>query len=290
MFWLLRFRGERLGDTLALWINAVTWQLQKLLYKLTHAKSTKADFVSQILFSCPHRHWTRFPIEIDHYLYYDRKAQRWYDPTGIVWVYFEHYKEAPPLWFQGIKSGQIGLDVGAHRGFWSIFYGSRTLPAGLIFAWEPNPTNYQHLLRNIAKNRCTHIIPLRLAAWRENALLTLEYDETMPLHSFVSRVKESGQGDTIAVSIDALVEGLSLPRLDWIKMDIEGAEVEALQGARQTLRRYKPILWIEVHDTLDAVKSLLREADYEIKGENLIDSPVFQKAGYLWAEPRVAPA
>jgi len=131
---------------------------------------------------------------------------------------------------------------------------------------------------------------LRLAAWRENALLTLEYDETMPLHSFVSRVKESGQGDTIAVSIDALVEGLSLPRLDWIKMDIEGAEVEALQGARQTLRRYKPILWIEVHDTLNAVKSLLREADYEIKGENLIDSPVFQKAGYLWAEPRVAPA
>jgi hypothetical protein len=49
MFWLLRFRGETIGDTLALWINAIVWQIQKLLYKLSHPFATKQDFINHIL-------------------------------------------------------------------------------------------------------------------------------------------------------------------------------------------------------------------------------------------------
>ena len=49
MFWLLRFRGETIGDTLALWINAIVWQIRKLLYKLSHPSATKRDFVNYIL-------------------------------------------------------------------------------------------------------------------------------------------------------------------------------------------------------------------------------------------------
>jgi len=91
-------------------------------------------------------------------------------------------------------------------------------------------------------------------------------------------------GHTLAVSVDSLVESLSLPRLDWIKMDIEGAEVEALKGAMKTLRRYKPTLWIEFHDTLEELKKVLAEADYEIRGEvHHAPTPHYQEVGYLWA-------
>jgi hypothetical protein len=86
------------------------------------------------------------------------------------------------------------------------------------------------------------------------------------ISSFLSKVSHTKRGDTLAISIDNLGEALALPRLDWIKVDIEGAEVEALKGARQTLQRYKPTLWIEFHETFGEIKGLLAEADYEVKG------------------------
>jgi len=106
---------------------------------------------------------------------------------------------------------------------------------------------------------------------------------------FLSKVSDTKRGDTSATSIDNLnlVEALTLPRLDWTKMDIEGAEVEALKGARQTLQRYKPTLWIEFHNTLGEIKGLLAEADYEVKGEvHHGSTPFYREVGYLWAVPK----
>ncbi len=102
-------------------------------------------------------------------------------------------------------------------------------------------------------------------------------------------MSDTKRGDTLATSIDNLVEALALPRLDWIKVDIEGAEVEALKGATQTLQRYKPTLWIEFHDTLGEIKGLLAEAGYEVKGEvHHGPTPSYREVGYLWAVPKGA--
>ena len=109
------------------------------------------------------------------------------------------------------------------------------------------------------------------------------------ISSFLSKVSDTKRGDTLATSIDNLVAALVLRRLDWIKVDIEGAEVEALKGARQTLQRYKPTLWIEFHDTLGEIKGLLAEADYEVKGEvHHGSTPFYREVGYLWAVPKVS--
>ncbi len=143
------------------------------------------------------------------------------------------------------------------------------------------------LLVNLAKNKLSHVIPLRLAAWRESALLSLSKASEEEIASFLSKVQVGENGHTLAVSVDSLVESLSLPRLDWIKIDIEGAEVEALKGAMKTLSRYKPTLWIEFHDTLEELKRLLAEAHYEIRGEvHHGPNPPYREVGYLWAVPK----
>jgi hypothetical protein len=106
----------------------------------------------------------------------------------------------------------------------------------------------------------------------------------LDIKSFLGRTKEDKKGHILATSVDKLVDSLGLPRLDWIKIDIEGAEVEALKGAMKTLRRYKPTLWIEFHDTLEELKKVLAEADYEIRGEvHHAPTPHYREVGYLWA-------
>ncbi len=287
MFWLLRFRGETIGDTLALWINAMVWQIQKLFYKITHPSSTKQEFVRYIHSKKPHRHWTKFPIDISESHYYDNTLRVWIDAVGIMWFYFAHLSDHPPEWLNSLCAGQIGFDIGAHRGYWSIFYHKRLLPEGLIIAWEPHPKNYQKMLQNIAKNNICNVIPLRLAAWRESTLLDFEEVSDLDIKSFVVKTKEDKKGRILATSVDKLVDSLGLPRLDWIKIDIEGAEVEALKGAMKTLSRYKPTLWMEFHDTLEELKRLLAEAHYEIRGEvHHGPNPPYREVGYLWAVPK----
>ena len=105
--------------------------------------------------------------------------------------------------------------------------------------------------------------------------------------SFGYRIDFQQEGDTLATSVDALVQAFALPTVDWIKIDVEGAEAAVLEGARDTLRRFGPTLWIEMHDTWEAVEAILADADYEIKDriEKGAHGP-YKRIGYLWAEPR----
>lgn len=68
-----------------------------------------------------------------------------------------------------------------------------------------------------------------------------------------------------AITIDTLVNELGLKRVDWIKMDIEGGEIEALRGAQQTLELLSPVLFIEVHETMEPLKHFLTKSGYRIE-------------------------
>jgi hypothetical protein len=68
-----------------------------------------------------------------------------------------------------------------------------------------------------------------------------------------------------SITIDSLADTLDLSDVRWIKMDIEGAEIQALKGAEQVLRRFHPTLFIEVHETLEPVSRLLKEYGYTIE-------------------------
>ena len=151
MFWLLRFRGERLRDTLALWVNAIVWQVRKWLYRIFHPSATKQDFVRYIISQKLHLHWTNYPFNLKAMYYYDGQLRLWLDAVGITWVYFTRPGEHPEAWLASMGPGQIGFDIGAHREYWTLLYQKRVLSGGIIFAWEPDPKKYQMLLVNLAK-------------------------------------------------------------------------------------------------------------------------------------------
>ena len=87
-----------------------------------------------------------------------------------------------------------------------------------------------------------------------------------------------------AVCVDDIVSQQSLVRVDWIKMDIEGGEIEAIKGAAKTLVRFGPTLFIEVHETMSVLRGLLTSLDYYIERGSFDEAP--DHHGWVLARPK----
>jgi FkbM family methyltransferase len=174
-----------------------------------------------------------------------------------------------------VKPEAIVLDVGANIGLFT----KDALRAGArqVIGMEPNPGAFaalrQNLRSEILENR---VLVFEKGAWSKTDSLTFTIDPKRPGRSSLIECsdEEAAYHVTVEVEpIDNLVEVLRLPRIDFIKMDIEGAELQALSGAAETLRRYKPLLAVAVEHTADLltnakmVKDLVLsiDADYHCK-------------------------
>ena len=142
----------------------------------------------------------------------------------------------------GVRPGDIVLDCGADIGVdtrTALFRGAR-----LVVAIEPAPASVEALRRTfqreIAEGR---VIVYPKGVWDRVDTLDLEVSNagTMSGSSFVTHdERRPGKVKVPLTTIDLLVEDLHLPRVDFIKMDIEGAEKWALRGGTQTIKKFRP--------------------------------------------------
>jgi FkbM family methyltransferase len=181
----------------------------------------------------------------------------------------EEYYE-PTEWVAPQK-GDVVLDIGAFVGWHTIRAARIVGPLGRVISLEPDPINRKQLEGNIALNGVVNCTISPLAAWSKTGEELGWYTEKSP---DCCRVDGAGHSATVkTTTVDDLVVGLRLDRLNWIKMDIEGGEIEALKGAETTLRRYRPSLFVEVHNTEVGVKDLLARYNYSIEQEAYDGSP-----------------
>jgi FkbM family methyltransferase len=142
---------------------------------------------------------------------------------------------------KGERPGDIVLDCGANVGV----YAQTALATGakLVVAIEPAPENLECLRRNLARDIADgRVVVCPKGVWDKEDTLTLNRDPKNSARDSLFPLQGSSI-DELQVpltTIDKLVADLNLPRVDFIKMDIEGAERNAVLGARDTLRRYKP--------------------------------------------------
>jgi len=144
---------------------------------------------------------------------------------------------------QTAKAGDVVLDCGANVGVTLRVW----LDAGAskIVAIEPAPENIVVLKRNFAAEIAAgKVIVYEKGVWDKEEVLTLQVDpQNSAADSFIIHREGGKQVMQIPVTtIDKLVAELKLDRVDFIKMDIEGAEQRALAGARETLAKYHPRL------------------------------------------------
>jgi FkbM family methyltransferase len=185
-------------------------------------------------------------------------------PFGSVWYRTGSWtlpslveeQERDPYRLQKIvKPGDVVLDVGANIG--TDTKRSLLLGAAMVVAIEPEPLTLECLRRNLAAEiRDGRVAVVPKGAWDREDTLTLHVDEANAGGS--SFLWPTG-GPAVLVplaTIDSMVAELKLPKVDVIKMDIEGAEKNALLGAAQTIRRYHPRLAIALEHGVNDVETL----------------------------------
>jgi len=140
------------------------------------------------------------------------------------------------------KLGDIVSDIGAYVGDTTLWFSKAVGPQGKVYAFEPEPRNFEKLKANIERNKITNVIPLQLAL-SEN-----EGEIQVASGAGSSAIIQAGAGTSVKVTtIDRFVKTNKLPRVDFIKMDVEGHELKVLASARETIKTFKPSLALSAY-------------------------------------------
>ena len=144
-----------------------------------------------------------------------------------------------------VKPSHTCLDIGANIGYFTILMARR---CRLVRSYEPEASNYQQLIKNIMLNETYNIYPSRIAIAEHSgqALLYL-CDTNNGMNRLYSSVLCNGQMIVKTVKLDDIWNELDRFKVDFIKMDIEGAELGALRGMTEMLLNCKPTILMEFH-------------------------------------------
>ena len=171
------------------------------------------------------------------------RGRRWIAGSGIYRCWLGFYEqEKQDVISEAVQPNTVFYDVGANVGFYTLL-SSILVGAGKVFAFEPLLRNLEYLKRHIALNRIQNVEVLELAIADKNGTSLFEIEPTGSMGCLSS----GGQLRVQTASLDSLLaQGKILPP-DYIKMDIEGAELLALKGAEQCIRQYRPEIFLATH-------------------------------------------
>ncbi len=202
------------------------------------------------------------------YHLWDTPKGRYWMPAGSDYVLpFNLAEQERKIYGTGdraVRAGDVVLDCGANVGV----YTREALDAGasLVVAIEPAPENIECLRRNFVREiEARRVILYPKGVWDKDDEMFIQVDpENSAADTFLMHPERARPGAKVPlVPIDKLVAELGLPRVDYIKMDIEGAEQRALTGGRQTIAKYRPRLAISAYHTAqdpERIPVLVREA------------------------------
>ena len=227
-------------------------------------------------------------------------------PEGLgegFWIYADPRSEIGYTngdhepWVQNLLKSELRpndcfYDVGAHSGFFCLIAARSMGPSGAIVALEPDPQNASILKANIARNNLAQITVLEAAVWSSTGHVEFQQDSEASnrTQGRVSNIGDSASHRIAvpAIRLDDLVFGEGRRAPDLIKMDIEGAEWEALQGARRLLSEVKPKLLCEIHNPaqMAQIRAYLQQFRYNAEEWKPVHPHYADyRQLYLWAVP-----
>lgn len=174
-----------------------------------------------------------------------------------------------------LREGMTCLDVGGNIGYYVMLENKIVGKKGKVIAIEPSPVNFEYLKKNIELQDSSNIEAYNLACGSINDKVDFL------IRNPSNACKVFKKGDEIApdekvitipmVKLDTFVEDKSIEKIDFLRMDIEGYEYEAIKGASKIIHKSKPMLQMEIHPGyMGSTKSkelleFLENEDYDVQ-------------------------
>ena len=193
------------------------------------------------------------------------RGVRWVKGAGEHGYWLGTYEQRKRKAMEGLlRAGQIFFDIGANVGYFSLLAAKLTAPDGFVVAFEPLPRNTNFLRQHIGLNALEQRIKLYEAAVSDHDGKTF-FD--LGKSSAMGHIASQGQLEVQLLSLDSLIKSGEVPMPDVMKIDVEGAEFEVLQGAKEILAEHHPLLFIDTHARTAHDKSIqcLLELGYELE-------------------------
>ena len=175
---------------------------------------------------------------------------------------------------QVISPGDLVVDVGANIGTHTVFFGKRVGEKGVVVAFEPQRLAYQTLCGNVALNGLTNVTCFMSAVGAARGTVTVPMLDPRHVQNFGAVKAVAGPAkDARAEVVDLVtIDELALQRCALIKVDVEGMETKVVAGAKDTIARCRPALFLEndtverSREVLEAVEAVGYKAYWQIAG------------------------
>ncbi|MBI3182683.1 MAG: FkbM family methyltransferase [Myxococcales bacterium] len=175
------------------------------------------------------------------------------DATGIRLRSQEGFEAGELAFLRAyLRPGMTVLDVGAHHGLYTLLAATMVGPGGRVIAFEPSPRELEHLQAHVRLNRLENVSLERLALGegeRSSDFYVCQGRETGCNSMRRPNVPDRLERIEVQVqSLDCYLERAGVTRVDWVKLDVEGAELEVLRGAKRVAAELRPVWMCELCD------------------------------------------
>ena len=182
---------------------------------------------------------TRMPI-----LQGPASGLRWIVGAGNHGCWLGTYEyERSRAFAQSIARDDVVFDIGAHVGYYTLIAAKRAGPDGKIFSFEPLPDNFVLLHKHVAINHLANVNVMEKAVGAQNRRAKFSASTSR----YQGRIADDGVLEVEVITLDSLWKADIVPAPTVIKMDVEGAEFDALQGAREMLSATHATIFLSTH-------------------------------------------
>ena len=188
------------------------------------------------------------------------KGKKWIAASGIRFIKgtYELYKTNAYLEY--LHEGDVVYDVGAHVGYYTALASTIVGKRGAVFSFEPRPVNYRYLKRHVRANDLSNVRIFEAAVGSTAGIVSFD-NET---GTGTGRVRSGGKITVNMVCLDELFAKGEIPLPNFLKVDVEGGEVDVLEGARTVIAQARPAMLLATHGSREHafVEKFLDDHDY----------------------------
>lgn len=209
--------------------------------------------------------YNRFRDELSRKTFHNVLLHRANHQINLIWSVFDHNQYFNNDVIQTVSG--CFVDCGAYTGDTLKAFLSQNFSEYYYYAFEPEQKNYAELKRMVEKENLTNVSVFPIGLWNKKTKLHFLLNDINDTLAW--SLEESSDPSDLFVHVDTLDNLLRGIQLNFIKMDIEGAEIKALEGSKECVKKYTPQLAISAYHQLDHLwkvpqKILDLDASYEL--------------------------